>query len=155
MSTEKLPEEDLNRLIELLLALPANRRDFLLDMLQLYAGDFFQQLNYSLISVDDFFDWDPRLLQQLIRDLSFQDIAWAFLDDKPELFKLFGENISGRGRVILMEEIQAVKDERRRKLESNKVSPEELEQLQERKRMFLKLKAHQLLADEKDSPPES
>ncbi len=150
MSRQKLPEEELNQLVGLLLSLSANQRDFLLDILQVRAEDFFQQLHSSLVSVDDFYDWPPRLLQQLIRDLSFQDIAWAFLGDKSDLFKLFGENISGRGRMILMEEIQAVKQQRRRKLESNKVTPEELEQLQERKRLLLKLKAQQLLVEAED-----
>ncbi|MGM0380439.1 MAG: FliG C-terminal domain-containing protein [bacterium] len=151
MSGKDLTEEEVTRLVELLLEEPAEKRDFLLDIFRRQASDFYRRLEGALPAIDDFFDWDPRLLQQLIRDLSFRDMAWAFLGDDSDIIKLIGENISRRGRMILMEEIQAVKEERRRKLESNKVKPEQLEQLKQRKIMLVKLKAQRLVVSEDEA----
>lgn len=146
MTENLLPEEELTRLTRIMLELSADERDFLLDLFRMRAQDFYQKLNDSLPAVDDFFDWDHRLLQQLIRDLSFKEIAWAFLGDKPEIFELFGENISARGRRILKEEIQRVKKERKRRLENNRVTPEQIERFKRRKRLLLKLRAQELLS---------
>ncbi|MFP4687986.1 MAG: FliG C-terminal domain-containing protein [bacterium] len=142
MAFSVLPESDLAWLSDFLLNLEPQRRDFLLDIFEREAPEFLEKIETSLPSLQDFFDWDPRLIQQIIRSVSFKNLAWVIYDRDSSLIELIGENMSHRGRQILIEDIQAVKNERRRRLEEGKITPQDLQRLIRKKKIITLLHAY-------------
>ena len=147
MSTAVLPQEKLNKLVEFLLDLADTHRDFLLEMFESEAPDFYNKLEKSLPALRDFHDWDPRLLQQLIRVIPFKTLAWAIYERDPALVQVFAENISHRGRTFLMEELQTVKAQRRRQLENGSLTPQRLKKISRKEKIYLLLQAQHLAAE--------
>lgn len=155
MKPPGMPSENndsVEEFLDVIRALDGSRRQVILKWVRKWTDEFYERLDEALPSWRDMMDWPDRDLQEVIRTVPRRQLAWALLGQTEEVLKRVGENMSGRGRKMLKEELDAIRGWRERKQEAGQVTPEELDEYGEQAKLDLRLAAERHRPNDRNEP---